>query len=295
MFYAIAAAILFGAAIPLCKWLGVDWPEVLLAGALYMSCGIGLLSLRLFIKRGESLKRADLPNLAGVVFFGGIAAPVALLYGLRFTTGYAGALLVNLETVFTTLLAVTLFKAKLPRRDLIAVIVLTLAAATVGLGSTQDKLATHPVLGAVLVALACLGWGLDNNFTQRISERDPLQIAGVKGLVAGIVNLAIGLSLGQRPPVDTKNLVVAALVGLFSYGASIALFVMALRKLGAPKTSALFALAPVTGVVVAWLMLSERPQWLALFGGAIMIAAVVWMALTPAKVRLDPSPPRQAD
>ena len=284
MLYAIAAAILFGAAIPLCKWLGVDWPEVLLAGALYLSCGIGLLLLRLFVKKGESLKKVDLPNLAGVVFFGGIAAPVALLYGLNFTTGYAGALLVNLETVFTTLLAVTLFGAKLPRRDLVAVIVLTLAAATVSLGSTQDKLATHPVLGAVLVALACLGWGLDNNFTQRISQRDPLQIAGVKGLVAGIVNLTIGLSLGQRPPIDTKNLIVAALVGLFSYGASIALFVVALRRLGAPKTSALFALAPVTGVVVAWLMLSEQPQWLALIGGAVMIATVVWMALTPIEV-----------
>lgn len=284
MLYAIAAAILFGAAIPLCKWLGVDWPEVLLAGALYLSCGIGLLLLRLFVKKGESLKKVDLPNLAGVVFFGGIAAPVALLYGLNFTTGYAGALLVNLETVFTTLLAVTLFGAKLPRRDLVAVIVLTLAAATVSLGSTQDKLATHPVMGAVLVALACLGWGLDNNFTQRISQRDPLQIAGVKGLVAGIVNLTIGLSLGQRPPIDTKNLIVAALVGLFSYGASIALFVVALRRLGAPKTSALFALAPVTGVVVAWLMLSEQPQWLALIGGAVMIATVVWMALTPVEV-----------
>lgn len=284
MLYAIAAAILFGAAIPLCKWLGIDWPEVLLAGTLYFSCGVGLLLLRLFVKRGESLKRVDLPYLAGVVFFGGIAAPVALLYGLSFTTGYAGALLVNLETVFTTLLAVTLFKALLPRRDLVAVIVLTLAAVTVSLGSTQDKLATHPVLGAILVALACLGWGLDNNFTQRISQRDPLQIAGVKGLVAGIVNLTIGLSLGQRPPIDTKSLIVAALVGLFSYGASIALFVVALRRLGAPKTSALFALAPVTGVVVAWLMLSERPQWLALIGGTVMIATVVWMALTPTKV-----------
>ena len=162
--------------------------------------------------------------------------------------------------------------------------VLFCVAATVSLGSTQDKLATHPLMGAVLVALACLGWGLDNNFTQRISQRDPLQIAGVKGLVAGIVNLTIGLSLGQRPPIDTKNLIVAALVGLFSYGASIALFVVALRRLGAPKTSALFALAPVTGVVVAWLMLSEQPQWLALIGGAVMIATVVWMALTPIEV-----------
>src|SRR5438105_4410492 len=104
MVYAIVAAILFGAAIPLCKWLGIDWPEVLLAGALYLSCGVGLLLLRLLVKRGESLRRADLPYLAGVVFFGGIAAPVALLYGLKFTTGYAGALLVNLETVFTTVL-----------------------------------------------------------------------------------------------------------------------------------------------------------------------------------------------
>jgi len=279
MVYAIAAAILFGAAIPLCKWLGIDWPEVLLAGALYLSCGVGLLLLRSVVKRGDPIKRSDLPYLSGVVFFGGIAAPVALLYGLKFTTGYAGALLVNLEAVFTTLLAVTIFRAKLSLRDLAAVIIITLAAGTVSLGSTQDKLASHPFFGAILVALACLGWGLDNNFTQRISQRDPLQIAGVKGLIAGIVNLTIGLSIGQRPPVDAKNLIVAALVGLFSYGASIALFILALRRLGSAKTSALFALAPVTGVVTAWAMLGERPNWLAIAGGAAMCVTVAWMAL----------------
>ncbi len=281
MLYAIIAAILFGAAVPLCKWLGIDWPELLLAGTLYLSCGVGLLTLRCFVKRGESIKREDLKDLTGVVLFGGITAPVALLYGLKYTTGYAGSLLINLETVFTTLLAVTLFRAKLPMRNLAAVFLLTLGGAVVSFGSVQDKQAEHPVLGALLVALACLGWGFDNNFTQRISKRDPLQIAGIKGMTAGIVNIGIALALGQRPPPDAKHLIVAALVGLFSYGVSIALFVMALRKLGSAKTSALFALAPVTGVLVAWSMLGERPQWIALVGGGIMIATVVWMALTP--------------
>ena len=90
MIQVLVAAALFGAAVPLCKIILRGWDEVALAGTLYLASGIGLQAARVFLKSGESLRRSDLPWLAGAVLFGGIAAPVALLYGLRFTTGYAG-------------------------------------------------------------------------------------------------------------------------------------------------------------------------------------------------------------
>src|SRR5262245_57577231 len=114
----LLAAFLFGAAVPLSKTLLRGWDEIALAGTLYLSSGLGLGIARFFKRSGESLRRADLVWMAGAVLFGGIAAPVALLYGLRWTTGYAGSLLVNLETVFTAVLAVSFFREKLTRRDL---------------------------------------------------------------------------------------------------------------------------------------------------------------------------------
>src|SRR6516225_6944095 len=39
--------------------------------------------------------------------------------------------------------------------------------------------------GSVLIVLACVSWGIDNNLTRKLSAADPLRIAMIKGLAAG--------------------------------------------------------------------------------------------------------------
>ena len=76
--------------------------------------------------------------------------------------------------------------------------------------------------------------------TQKVSGADPLQIAALKGLVAGAVNLAIASLLGASLP--RVPLLLAALgVGLLGYGVSLSLFVLALRHLGTARSSAYFS------------------------------------------------------
>jgi drug/metabolite transporter (DMT)-like permease len=84
-----------------------------------LSCGFGLLAIRFVHPFGEPIQRADGRWMAGTIVFGGIAAPIALLYGLRYTTGLAGALLVNSEMIFTSVLSVLFFGGKLSRSDMI--------------------------------------------------------------------------------------------------------------------------------------------------------------------------------
>ena len=55
-------------------------------------------------------------------------------------------------------------------------------------------------LGPALVAAACLCWAVDNNLTRKASAGDATLIAGVKGFVAGAVNLSLALLLGHRMP-----------------------------------------------------------------------------------------------
>jgi drug/metabolite transporter (DMT)-like permease len=106
------------------------------------------------------------------------------------------------------------------------------------------------------VAAACLGWAIDNNLTQRVSAGDPVEVAGLKGLVAGGVNLALGLVLrGTLPGGD--RLVVALLVGLLGYGVSLVLFVLAMRELGTARTGAYFSLAPFVGAVAGLALFRE--------------------------------------
>src|SRR5437660_10944256 len=44
---------------------------------------------------------------------------------------------------------------------------------------------------------ACMCWGMDNNLTALLDGFRPAQTTVVKGLIAGSVNLVIGIALGQ--------------------------------------------------------------------------------------------------
>lgn len=280
---ALASALLFGASTPLAKVLLAEVPPMALAGLLYLGAGVGLLVLRALRGRFAGaagrqeapLEGGDWKWLAGAILAGGVIAPVLLMLGLQHSQASTAALLLNLEGVFTALLAWFVFHENLDRR--IALGFFLIAAAGVLL-SWQGALAGAVPLGALAVAAACLGWALDNNLTQRVSGSDPLQVAGLKGLVAGGINLLIALSTGWLPPAPA--VVVAALsVGLAGYGLSLSLFVWALRHLGAARTGAYFSVAPFVGAATAVAFLGERPGTLFWVAAALMTAGV-WLHVT---------------
>lgn len=275
---ALLAAFLFGASIPAAKVLAGEMSALWLAGLLYAGSGAGL-TLWLIargIVPGAQLGRADMPWLAGAVLCGGVLGPVLLMFGLAATSATAGALLLNLEGVFTALLAWFVFKENFDRR--IALGMGLIVAGGVLLSLQPDETPGSVSIGALAIAMACLAWAVDNNLTRRISAGDPAQIAAIKGVAAGAVNLALAAASGAAWP-GAANAVAAAGVGLLGYGVSLALFVVALRELGAARTGAYFSIAPFVGVVIAVFVLAEIPPalfWVA----ALFMGAGVWLHVT---------------
>jgi drug/metabolite transporter (DMT)-like permease len=251
---ALAAAALFGASTPFAKLLLGEVSPVLLAGLLYLGSGCGLALWRWLrsrsggtVAREAGLKRADLPWLAGAVFCGGIVGPALLMLGLAATPAASASLLLNLEGVLTALLAWFVFKENFDRRIAVGMLCITAGGLLLSWAGRPEG---SPPWGALAVAGACLCWAVDNNLTRKVSGGDPLQVAAVKGLVAGPVNLALALAVGASLP---GPLVVAAagVVGLVGYGVSLTLYVLALRHLGTARTGAYFSVAPFTGRPVA--------------------------------------------
>ena len=279
--HALIAAALFGASTPLAKLLVDDIAPVMLAGLLYLGGGIGLfawmLTRRLW-EQGDSsahLTRRDLSWLAGSVLAGGVMGPVLLMTGLAVTPAASASLLLNLEGVLTALLAWFVFKENFDRR-----IALGMALIIAGgvLLSWQERPTLGVPWGALAIAGACLAWAIDNNLTRKIAASDAVQIAGIKGLIAGVVNVSLALALGSAWP--NGSLVLAtALVGLAGYGLSLVFFVIALRHLGTARTGAYFSVAPFVGAAVALVFLREAPVltfWIA----AMLMAIGVWLHLT---------------
>ncbi|MBI3503674.1 MAG: EamA family transporter [Proteobacteria bacterium] len=272
--HAIAAAVFFGLSTPVAKLLVGTVDPWVLAGILYAGAGVGLLAFRLAgPKAGEArLVRADLPWLAMSVVAGGIAGPALLMLGLARLDGSTASLLLILEGVFTALLAWFAFRENFDRR-----IAVGMGAILAGAAVLSWPAAHLPdgIGGPLLVAGACLAWAIDNNVTRKVALADPVVTAAIKGLVAGPVNIALGLAAGATLP-DLPTTILAALTGLFGYGISIVLFVLALRHLGTARTGAYFSLAPFIGALAAVVLLGE-PVTSELFAAGALMAVGVWL------------------
>lgn len=280
--YALAAAALFGASTPCSKLLLGSVEPILLAGLLYFGSGCGL-SLWLGISRSfrgkdsneASLKRADLPWLAGAVFFGGVLGPVLLMVGLQATSAAATSLFLNLEGVLTALLAWFVFKENFDRR--IALGMACITAGGVILSWAGDPTGGVP-WGVMAIAGACLAWGIDNNLTRKVSAANPLHITAIKGVVAGGATLILAIGTGAHLP-DLLTVLAAATVGLLGYGVSLVCFVFALRHLGTARTGAYFSLAPFVGAVLSLLIFRDALSFSFLVAAALMVLGV-WLHLS---------------
>jgi drug/metabolite transporter (DMT)-like permease len=252
----LAAALLFGFSTPVAKLLLPGSGPFMLAGLLYLGSGLGLLVFRRFQPRGDEapLQRADAIPLLGVVFTGGMIAPVLLMYGLGRLPGSSASLLLNLEAPFTMALAVIAFGESLQRSEVVGAAAVVLGAAAL---TARGQLGDVHVLGALGVAGACLGWAVDNNLSQRLSLRDPVAVTQLKCLVAGVANVALALAMGERIP-GGQALAGALATGLLGYGVSIVLHLRAMRRLGAARQAALFATAPFAGALASVPLLGER-------------------------------------
>ena len=278
---ALASALLFGISTPLAKTLLGTVPPLLLAGLLYAGSGLGLLlvmAVRSLARRGSfswRLPRNEWRWLAAAVLLGGVVAPAALMYGLVTSAASSASLLLNLEAVFTALIAWILFRENFDRRVVLGMIAIVTGGAV--LAWTPGRYA-NTSLSVLLVAAACLCWALDNNLTRNVASGDAVLVACVKGVVAGAANIALALLLGAGLP-ERGTLAAAALLGFLGYGVSLVLFVLALRYLGTARTAAYFSVGPFFGAAVALLVQGDPVTWQLIVAGLLM-AAGVWLHLT---------------
>jgi drug/metabolite transporter (DMT)-like permease len=277
---ALSAAVLFGLSTPIAKQLVGEMPPLLLAGVLYAGSGVGL-SLLLAVRAvGPGRTRivrprgADVLWLLGAIAFGGALGPYLLMYGLQSTDSASASLILNLEGVFTALLAWFAFKENFGRR--IAAGMALIVAGGVVL-STGTAVRAGGVVGPLAIAAACLAWAIDNNLTRKVSINDAMLIACVKGVVAGSISIALALRLGAPIPA-MATIVRAGLLGFVGYGLSLTLFVIALRNLGTARTGAYFSLAPFIGAALAVAL--GAPLTGTLLFAAVFMGTGVWLHIT---------------
>jgi drug/metabolite transporter (DMT)-like permease len=277
---AVSASVLFGLSTPLAKTFVGSVPPLLLAGMLYVGSGVGLAALLILRAVAGGRQRITWPQgvdlwwLLGAIAAGGVIGPYLLMYGLRTTDAASASLLLNVEGVFTALLAWFVFKENFDRRVAAGMALIIAGGLALSIDSTVR---VGGLVGPLAIGGACLAWAIDNNLTRKVSVHDAMFIACTKGLVAGAASVAIAIAYGAPLP-NTMTILRVGLLGFMGYGLSLTLFVVALRRLGTARTGAYFSLAPFFGAALSVVLGAPFGQMLALAG--LLMGAGVWLHLT---------------
>ena len=277
--YGLGAAVLFGLTTPFLKLFLPVYDLLPVAGLLYLGAGLGLGLSEIFLTytKPSGLSRPETPVqtediglLLGIILTGGIVGPLLMLYGLQRISAVVGSLLLNLEAPLTILLAVTLFREHLGKREAVAAIVIFAGA---GILSYRPEAVYGDWLGIISISGACVCWAVDNNLTQGLSLRSPVAIARIKGLSAGACSLGLSWVLDLEFP-DMTAISLIMVLGFVGYGISVVLDIYALRILGAAREAAFFATAPFIGAFAAVLILGEHWGFEEYVAGATMAIGV---------------------
>lgn len=272
---ALGSAVAFGVTTPVVARAGVDVGPLTTAGLLYAGAVATALALRPFAARsGRPLVRSDASRVLLVALLGAALAPSFFAWGVQRAGGTATSLTLNLEAVFTVLLARAIHREPIGRRVGAAVVMMLIGGTMLAL----DRVTSFGLVGLGAVAVATLCWAADNTLTRGLVENDPLDVIAAKGALGAAATGALAIVSHEPPPSAMASLALLA-CGATGYGLSLRFYLLAQRRIGAGRTGSIFAVGPFVGAAIAW-ALGDRDLGVATVLGALAFGLGVYLHVT---------------
>ena len=258
IFMALLAALLYAINIPLSKMLLNNISPTMLASYLYLGAGFGVGIVYLISKKkekevDEKITKKDFPYVIGMILLD-IIAPILLMFGLLDSLSTSASLLNNFEIVCTSLIALIVFKEIISKKMFLAIALITISSFVL---SIEDISSFSFSWGSILVLLATLSWGLENNCTKKLSNKNTYKIVFIKGVFSGLGSLIVALCL-KESFASLYYFALALLLGFVAYGLSIFFYIRSQATIGASKTSAYYSVAPFIGTFLSFLLFKEE-------------------------------------
>jgi drug/metabolite transporter (DMT)-like permease len=277
----LAAAACFGIFGPAAKAALRDVAPLRAAGLVYLAAGAVAGSVWLFRRAagrpslGHSVRR-ELPRVLAMTLVGGVLGPALFFAGVARVPAHDVAVLQHMEFALTALAAVLVLGERPGARGVAGLglvgagVTLLAMLESSGGGGTGTSLT-----GLLLLVGACAAWAADNTLARGASDLDPLAVVTVKGLGAGTVLAAASSGAWDLEP---RTWLLVLLGGGVGIGLSLALELLAVRRIGATLNAGLFATGPAFGFLWSLFFLGESagaPAWTALvlcLVGAVALA-----------------------
>lgn len=273
---ALVAAAMYAISVPFSKLLldGVD--PAILSSLLYLGAGLGtgVLFLITYKKKevgSEPFFKKDIPYIIGMVVFD-IIAPICFMFGLSMYGSSGASLLNNFEIVASSLIAMIIFKEVISKKMWLAIGLITLSSFILSF----EEIETFKFsVGALLVLIATIAWGFENNCTKKLSNKNRYKVVMIDGIGAGLGCLIVSLIIQEQMP-SWQNILLTLLLGFVAYGLSIVLYIKSQSKLGVAKTSAYYSINPFIATFLSFVLIPGEKLGITYFIGlVVMIAGTV--------------------
>jgi drug/metabolite transporter (DMT)-like permease len=270
--FALLAAMCYGSASTLGKFaLGSASPLTITSFG-SITAGLILFPYRFTAK----IERRSFPTFALVILCGSVFGPLLFYTGLRLISAVTTALLSNGELLFTSIIAIIVFKESLNRRQYAASLLVVFGIVAISTNFSFSARLLGNLYGALCVLGATLCWGIENNLARLLSQRvNTVAMARWRNFVGGLIVLAIMFLSGQAVTVVSAAIPYIILTGIIPIGFTSLLLYQALSRIGAVRTLLIFSTCSLFGTLYAYVFLSEPITSVQLLGGAILFAGIV--------------------
>ncbi len=262
-------------------------PPLELSTMRFAIASVVLVALALATRTPLPIHRWRLVAAAAAVGFLGFNSLAFL--GLKLTPASDSALIIPTTIPVATALFATLIRESLTSRKLLGFGVATLGAAVVIAGGQQmgTEISTTRLLGNLLELASAVCWGACALVLRTESILGFVTMASLLG-TAMLFPLGF-LEHGYRdvPSWSAQAWLAAAFLGVISTVVAFLLFFWAVRRFGAGLAAMVSYLVPIAALILAFVVLGERPLPLQLVG-AVVIVFGVRLAARPAS-RLSPA------
>lgn len=275
--FAMLASLLYAINMPFSKILLNNISPTMLASYLYLGAGIGVGIMYLFSNKekknqNEKIQKHDIIYVIGMIILD-ILAPILLMFGLKLSASSSASLLNNFEIVCTSLIALFIFKEAISKKLWFAIILITLSSFFLSIEDVKNFTFSY---GSILVLLATLCWGLENNCTRKLANKNTYIIVFLKGIFSGLGSLIIALIINESFS-NITYILLALLLGYIAYGLSIYFYIKSQGIIGASKTSAYYSIAPFLGTFLSFIILKEKLGIPYFIGLVIMIIGTIFV------------------
>lgn len=276
-FYLIAAAIIWGATVPIMK---ITLREIPIFSLATLRMGIASILLLPLVYKDIKINREDIPLMILIAILGTNLNLGFFFFGVKYSPAINSSVITATSPVFTLLLAHIYLREKLSSK-LLSGALLALLGTIVIIGMPIFGLDIKTTLGSLALLASTLAWvGYDLISKKALKKYKPLTVTFFTMALGALFFIPAATSDLINFPNWYNHLSKEGVLGLF-YGIIFASFIAysfwqkGLSKTTASQASFTFYLLPVSGIIFSIILLHEKFNPILIVGSIIILTGII--------------------